>query len=139
MVAAPTPSAKDDLAQELGAEDSTVSLVAVACSSRSSRPIAEELFFRGFLFGALRPRRWTGSPPRSSPGSSSARIHAGGTPAIFLVPLAVLGALLCVLYRRTGSLLPGMGVHAFNNALALGVSLQWSCRGGARWPSCSRP
>ena len=37
----------------------------------------------------------------------------------------VLGFLLCVLYRRTGSLLPGLGVHAFNNALALGATLHW--------------
>ena len=44
---------------------------------------------------------------------------------VFLVPLAALGFLLCWLYRKTGSLLPGMGVHAFNNALALGVTLEW--------------
>ena len=56
-------------------------------------------------------------------------VHAGGTPAIFLVPLAVLGVLLCGLYRHTGSLLPGMGVHAFNNALTLGVGLSWSVAG----------
>ena len=30
---------------------------------------------------------------------------------------------------KTGSLLPGMGVHALNNALALGSTLGWS--GGA--------
>ena len=67
---------------------------------------------------------WGGSRPRCSAGSSS-----GGTPAIFLVPLAVLGFLLCVLYRRTGSVIPGMGVHAFNNALTLGVGLSWSAAG----------
>jgi hypothetical protein len=29
------------------------------------------------------------------------------------------------LYRLTGSLLPCVGLHALNNALALGISLEW--------------
>jgi membrane protease YdiL (CAAX protease family) len=37
----------------------------------------------------------------------------------------VFGALLCVLYHRTGSLLPCIVLHALNNALALGVSQSW--------------
>jgi uncharacterized protein len=41
------------------------------------------------------------------------------------VPLGVFGALLCVLYLRTGSLLPCMVLHALNNSLALGVSQSW--------------
>jgi membrane protease YdiL (CAAX protease family) len=118
-------SAKDDLASDLGAEDSTLALIAVALLVGIVAPIVEELFFRGFLFGALgRVMHWVLAA--LSTGLVFGLVHAGGTPAIFLVPLFVLGALLCVLYRRTGSLLPGMGVHAFNNALALGVSLHWS-------------
>jgi membrane protease YdiL (CAAX protease family) len=118
-------SAKDDLAQDLGARDSTLALISVALLVGIVAPIVEELFFRGFLFGALgRVMHWV--PAAMTTGLVFGGVHAGGTPAIFLVPLAVLGTLLCVLYRRTGSLLPGMGVHAFNNALALGVSLHWS-------------
>ena len=44
---------------------------------------------------------------------------------MFLAPLAFLGVALCVLYYRTGSLLPCMVLHAFNNSLALGVSQSW--------------
>jgi membrane protease YdiL (CAAX protease family) len=117
--------AKDDLATDLGADDSTVALVAVTLLVALVAPVVEELFFRGFLFGALgRVMNWMLAALAT--GVVFGLVHAGGTPAIFLVPLFVLGALLCVLYRRTGSLLPGMGVHAFNNALALGVSLHWS-------------
>ena len=48
---------------------------------------------------------------------------------MFLVPLGVFGALLCLLYYRTGSLLPCMVLHALNNSLALGVSQSWErCR-----------
>src|SRR4051794_5299073 len=117
-------SEKDDLAQELGAKDSTVNLVAVAVLVCIAAPIAEELFFRGFLFGALRkPIGWI--PAALVTGVVFGLIHAGGTDAVFLVPLAVLGTLLCLLYRWTGSVIPGMGVHAFNNAFALGATLDW--------------
>jgi membrane protease YdiL (CAAX protease family) len=123
------PDATDDLAKDLGARDSTVALAAVAVLVGIVAPVVEELFFRGFLFGALgRVMPWLVAAVVT--GLVFGGIHAGGTPAIFLVPLAVLGALLCVLYRRTGSLLPGMGVHAFNNALALAVAMKWSFLGG---------
>jgi membrane protease YdiL (CAAX protease family) len=118
-------SAKDDLAAELGAKDSTAALIAVAVLVGVVAPIVEETFFRGFLFGAMRNAfHWVVAAGIS--GAIFGLVHAGGTPVIFLVPLMVLGFLLCLLYRRTGSLLPGMGVHAFNNALALGVSLDWT-------------
>ena len=32
---------------------------------------------------------------------------------------------MCWLYRQTGSLLPGIAVHALNNSIALGASLKW--------------
>ena len=114
----------DDLAQDLGADDSAVNLIAVALLVTLAAPIAEELFFRGFLFTAL--WRWKGWIPAAIiSGIVFGLVHAGGTDVVFLAPLAVLGFLLCWLYRRTGSLLPGMGVHAFNNSLALGVTLEW--------------
>jgi membrane protease YdiL (CAAX protease family) len=115
----------DDLAEQLGAKDSAANLVIVAVLVAILAPIAEELFFRGFLFTALwRPLGWI--PAALITGVVFGVVHAGGTPAVFLVPLAILGFLLCWLYRRTGSLIPGMGLHAFNNALALGVTLSWA-------------
>lgn len=118
------PDATDDLAKDLGAKDSTVALVGVAILVGIVAPIVEELFFRGFLFGALSGVLHWGVAAVVT-GLVFGGIHAGGTPPIFLVPLMVLGALLCVLYRRTGSLVPSMGVHAFNNALALAVAMKW--------------
>jgi CAAX protease family protein len=118
-------SATDDLAADLGAKESAVALIAVAVLVGVVAPVVEELFFRGFLFGALqRTMHWV--PAALATGVVFGGVHAGGTPAIFLVPLAVFGFVLCWLYRRTDSLVPGMGVHAFNNALALGVSLSWT-------------
>jgi membrane protease YdiL (CAAX protease family) len=114
----------DDLPQELGADDSSTALFFVALLVCVAAPIAEELFFRGFCFTAL--RRWIGWVGGAiATGVIFGAIHAGSADAVFLAPLAVLGALLCVLYQKTGSLLPCMVLHAFNNALALGVSQGW--------------
>jgi membrane protease YdiL (CAAX protease family) len=114
----------DDLPQELGADDSTLALVAVAVLVCVMAPIAEELFFRGFCFTAL--RRWLGLLPGALlTGLIFGGIHAGSADPVFLPPLAFLGMALCVLYYRTGSLLPCMVLHALNNSLALGVSQNW--------------
>lgn len=122
------PDTKDDLLNDLGAKSSTAATVGVAVLVCIVAPIVEELFFRGFLFPSLqRLMGWL--PAALLAGAIFGGIHAGGTPAIFLVPLAVLGFVLCVLYHRTASLLPGMGVHAFNNALTLGIGLSWSLAG----------
>src|SRR3954452_11651654 len=116
---------QDDLAQELGAKDSSVNLVAVGVLVCVVAPIAEELFFRGFMYGALRRSiGWIAAALIT--GVVFGIVHAGGTDAVFLVPLGVLDFLLCWLYRQTSSLLPGMAVHAFNNAWALGSTLGWA-------------
>ena len=118
-------SENDDLPQELGADDSTTALVAVALLVCVAAPIAEELFFRGFCFTAL--RRWIGVAGGAiATGVIFGGIHAGSADAVFLVPLAFFGATLCVLYYRTGSLLPCIVLHALNNSLALGVSQSWA-------------
>jgi membrane protease YdiL (CAAX protease family) len=114
----------DDLPQELGADESTAALVAVILMVTLLAPVAEELFFRGFLFTAL--RRWIGLLPGALiTGVVFGGIHAGGTDTKFLVPLMVLGAILCFLYWKTNSLLAPMALHAVNNSIALGVALEW--------------
>jgi membrane protease YdiL (CAAX protease family) len=115
----------DDLPQELGADESTTALVAVAVLVCVAAPIAEELFFRGFCFTAL--RRWIGVAGGAiATGVIFGLIHAGSADAVFLVPLAFFGTVLCLLYHRTGSLLPCIVLHALNNSLALGVSQKWA-------------
>ena len=118
------PGAEDDLATDLGAEDSTLALVAVIFLTTLMAPVVEELFFRGFLFGAC-AAPWPGRWPRCSPASCSARSTSAPRRSS-LFRWRCSARLLCWLYQRTGSLIPGMAVHAFNNALALGVSLEWT-------------
>ena len=114
----------DDLPEELGVEGSTTALVAVSLLVCVLAPIAEELFFRGFCFTALRRSLGT-FPAAALTGIIFGAIHLGGTDIEFIVPLMVFGLFLCLLYVWTGSLLPCIVLHALNNALALGVSQDW--------------
>jgi uncharacterized protein len=53
-------------------------------------------------------------------------IHAGSSPAGLLVPLGVLGVGLCLIYAWTRSLFPCVALHAINNAIAFGVTQDWT-------------
>ncbi|MDX6698933.1 MAG: protease family protein [Solirubrobacteraceae bacterium] len=115
---------RDDLPKELGADQSTLALVAVGLLVTVVAPVAEEFFFRGFFFNAL--RSWRGIWPAAIlTGLVFGGIHAGSAPVGYLVPLAAFGVVLCLLYVRTGSLYPCIGLHALNNSLAFGVSQHW--------------
>jgi hypothetical protein len=116
-----------ELPPELGIDSSTLALIAVTLLVCVAAPIAEELFFRGFCFTAL--RRTIGMLPAALvTGIIFGAIHLGGTEIEFIVPLMAFGFLLCLLYVWTDSLLPCIVLHALNNAAALGVTQEW---GGA--------
>jgi membrane protease YdiL (CAAX protease family) len=113
------------LPQELGADQSTLALLAVAFLVSVVAPIAEEFFFRGFFFGAL--RNWRGMLPAAIiTGLVFGAIHVGSAQVAFLLPLAFFGFVLCLIRAKTGSLYPCMALHCANNSLAFGVSQHWS-------------
>jgi uncharacterized protein len=124
----------DKLPQDLGIGTSTAALVGAAIFVCVIAPIAEEFFFRGFLFGTL--RRWHVTIAGRDVGVWVAAIltgllfglaHTGSAPAEYLVPLGFLGFVLCLIRWRTGSLYPCMALHSVNNSLALGVNqLHWN-------------
>ncbi|UCH35351.1 MAG: CPBP family intramembrane metalloprotease [Armatimonadota bacterium] len=74
-------------------------------------PVAEETVFRGGLYGGMR-KRW--SLPLAALLSSAlfAAVHLNWAS---FVPVMALGVAFCVIYERTGSLLPAMIAHAFFN------------------------
>jgi len=83
-------------------------------------PICEQLFFRGFLFRVLRLRMgfWLAA---GIDGVLFGLVHS----ELVLVPvLAVLGASLCWVYERTGSLVPAIAIHALNNTIAYGATTE---------------
>jgi membrane protease YdiL (CAAX protease family) len=117
-------SQKQDILDQLGANRSGAYLAASAIVVCVLAPIAEELLFRGFFFPALRTAMPTLLAAVST-GVLFGLVHVIGTPFPLIVPLAVLGFLLCLLYLHTGSLLPCMALHSLNNSIAFGLSLKW--------------
>jgi uncharacterized protein len=116
---------QDNLPDDLGADKSTIAMLAVVFVVTIAAPIAEELLFRGYFFTAL--RNWRGLWPAALiTGLVFGSIHAVSSPAAFLVPLALFGVVLCLLYDRTRSLYPCIALHCVNNSIALGASMDWS-------------
>jgi uncharacterized protein len=124
----------DKLPQDLGIGTSTAALVGAAIFVCVIAPIAEEFFFRGFIFGAL--RRWHVTIAGRDVGTWIAAVltgilfglaHTGSAAAQYLIPLGFLGFVLCLIRWKTGSLYPCMALHSINNSLALGVNqLHWN-------------
>jgi membrane protease YdiL (CAAX protease family) len=116
---------EDQLPKELGVDDSTAAMLAVAFLVAVVAPIAEEFFFRGFFFTAL--KNWRGLWPAAIiTGLVFGAIHGSSADIAFLLPLAFFGFALCMLYEKTGSLYPGIAVHCANNSVAFGATQGWT-------------
>lgn len=116
---------KEKLLETLGTNQGTALLLLSAGLTCVVAPICEELLFRGFIFTAL--RRWSGMIPAAViTGLVFGGVHAGSAPALDLVPLAALGFGLCLLYRYTGSLYPGIVAHSLNNSVAFASLENWT-------------
>jgi uncharacterized protein len=118
------PDAKDTITEELGAKDSTVALIAVTFIVTVCAPLAEEFFFRGYFFGALRSNGFW--PAALLTGLAFGVVHVFGSPIAFILPLAALGAGLCLIREKTGSLYPGIALHCLNNTIAMGSGEDWT-------------
>jgi membrane protease YdiL (CAAX protease family) len=109
----------DDLPQQLGADKSTTLAILTGVFVIVVAPPVEEFFFRGFLYQALRTRLGVLGGALVS-GLIFGAIHFKPE---FLVPLAILGTALALLFQKTNSLWPCILLHAANNAIAFSVTL----------------
>jgi hypothetical protein len=124
----------EKLPRELGVSNSTAALAGAAVFVCLIAPVAEEFFFRGFVFGVLRRWRIVVAGRQLGPwvaavitGILFGLAHTGSASSRYLVPLGFLGFVLCLVRWRTGSLYPCIALHALNNSLALAVGqLGWS-------------
>lgn len=124
----------EKLPKELGVGKSTAALAAASVFVCVVAPMAEEFFFRGFIFGGLRRMRIAIGGREIGPWVAAlitavlfGLAHTGSAAPRYLVPLGLLGFILCLLRWRTRSLYPCMALHSVNNSLALGVSqLHWN-------------
>jgi membrane protease YdiL (CAAX protease family) len=78
-------------------------------------PIAEECFFRGVVFAAMR-RRLSRGVAISVSAAAFALVHSN--PVGFL-PIFLIGSLLAYLYERTGSLAAPVAVHMVHNTFLM--------------------
>jgi uncharacterized protein len=101
-----------------GTTAATVGLALTFLGVAVAGPVAEELYFRGLLQGALQ--------------GSGQLVAVGVTAVIFaavhFVPAAipvlfVYGLLLGLIRSRTNSIVPGAIAHALNNAVAIAVAV----------------
>ena len=107
------PSGLEDADQDLLVAVATgFLLIAVA-------PLAEEVFFRGFLYQAFRNSFGV------LPGALLSALIFGAIHFEFfkLVQLAILGVILALLFEKTKSLWPPIILHGLNNTLAFAYLL----------------
>lgn len=113
---------EQDTLDSLGVDEGTALLVAGGLLVIVVAPFAEELLFRGFMYRSLR-NRYSVVVSTLIIGVIFGAIHYDGADTVELLPvLAVLGAVFCILYERTGSLYPAIALHAVNNAIAFAVT-----------------
>jgi membrane protease YdiL (CAAX protease family) len=100
-------------------EDRTAVLALTALLACLVGPVAEECFFRGVVFAALR-RRVSRAAAMGVSAGAFALLHGNpiGFPSIWL-----LGCLLAYLYERTGSLAAPLAVHVLHNTLLMSTAL----------------
>ena len=112
----------DTTADDLGVKESTLLAVLAGVFVIGIAPVAEEFFFRGFLFQSLRKSWgvWIAAP---ASGLIFGAVHFQPDK---LVPLAILGTALAVVFHRTRSIWPCIMLHALNNTLAFVVLLSGS-------------
>jgi membrane protease YdiL (CAAX protease family) len=102
---------QEDIAEGFGAVPVQVLLIVILA------PVSEEICFRGMLYGGLRTKLPV-VPAALIGGLIFGGLHAlTGVTAV--PPLIVFGFLLCLLYEKTGSVVPGIVLHMLNNSVAL--------------------
>jgi len=116
-----TPEGDQTVTEDLGADKSTLALAAAGIVVIVVAPVAEEFFFRGFFYGALRSRLGI-LAAAAIDGVVFGLIHFTGSDSLELLPiLGFLGFVFCLVYERTKTLYTVIGLHALNNTIAYGA------------------
>ena len=83
-------------------------------------PVFEEIFFRGFIYQAFR-RKWVLANGIVVSSILFALLHAHW---VAILPIFALSVVLCLVFEKTGSLIPGTLLHMFHNTVALLIMFQ---------------
>ena len=117
-----TPEGEQSVTEDLGADESTLALVTAGIVVIVVAPVAEEFFFRGFFYRALRTRLGV-LAAAAIDGLVFGLIHFTGADTLDVLPiLAFLGFMFCLVYERTKTLYTVIGLHTLNNTVAYGAA-----------------
>jgi membrane protease YdiL (CAAX protease family) len=119
---------QQELTRDLADESSLAALIGYGILLAFIAPLAEEFFFRGFVFGVLREKIGIAWGALAT-GIVFGVVHVAGSPIETIGVLIILGVLLCLLYQKTGSLLPCVALHSINNAISFAATKD------VPWPS----
>lgn len=97
----------------------------IAIAGTLLAPLVEELFFRGYVYGALRDGLGIPAATGISAALFSLAHVLSATQGLvaLLIPIFLLGLLLAYIRERSGSLLPCIVAHMLNNTLGITVLL----------------
>lgn len=119
------PESGHDLLTLLNKTDQTGLMLALLCGSAVIvAPIGEEIVYRGVMQTALVRAMGKHMRPAVLLISSTlfALVHLGSVPGEMLPALFILGLILGWLYETTGSLWPGILLHALFNAINIALA-----------------
>jgi membrane protease YdiL (CAAX protease family) len=117
---------EQDIVTDLKAEDSIVVLAGFGVMTCVVAPVAEEFFFRGFMFRVLAERTNVALGSLIT-GAVFGLVHLPSGDLIGVLVLSLFGVALCLVLWRTASLLPCIMLHAFHNSISFGFTkeLPW--------------
>jgi hypothetical protein len=115
---------QEDITRELGADQGALGALAAFFLIVIAAPVAEEVFFRGFLFAGIRSQAPFAIAALVSSGIWGLFHFTGEDSWPVVLQLSVFGVILAAVYERTGSIRPTIALHMINNGIAFAV-LVW--------------
>lgn len=114
---------QEDIARDLGVDEGVLGAIAAGFLIVIAAPIAEEVFFRGFMFAGFRSAMpfWLAAGLSGTVFGSFHFTGGGSLPVV--LQLSIFGAILAWVYERSGSIRPAIAMHMLNNAIAFTVLL----------------
>ena len=118
---------QDDIAENLGADEDSALLITVIAGLLivPVAALAEEIFFRGLVFGGMRQTMplW---PAALASGVVFGSLHLTAGDLGVALQLSLFGAILAWTYERSGTLWAPIALHGANNAIAFSILISTS-------------
>jgi uncharacterized protein len=112
---------QEDITRELGVDEGALGAIAAFFLIVIAAPVAEEIFFRGFMFAGIRSHGSFVVAALVSAGIWGLFHYTGEGSWPVVLQLSLFGVILAAVYERAGSIRPCIALHMLNNAIAFAV------------------